>query len=184
MLRDRGFYLLLPASVAVPFIVTALFFHQGAITALKDWSLEEFARAFISYGAGHFLSLLLAGILIDRLGAQRLLPLALVPLLCGLLVLGLSGANWIPWLFLGLLGLSQGAINATLGALWPERYGVRHIGAIRSVIQAIMVLSTAVAPVALGMALDAGIGIGGVVALLAAYTAVSAALAAAARASA
>lgn len=185
VLRDRGFYLLLPASIAVPFIVTALFFHQGAITALKGWSLEEFARAFISYGAGHLLSLLLAGVLIDRVGAQKLLPVALMPLLAGLLVLGMHDANWTPWLFLGLLGLSQGAMNATLGALWPERYGVRHIGAIRSVMQAIMVLSTAVAPVALGLLLDVGVGIAGLVALLAVYTAASAALAAAtARASA
>ncbi|MEH6668994.1 MFS transporter [Halopseudomonas sp.] len=179
VLRDRGFYLLLPASIAVPFIVTALFFHQGAITALKGWSLEAFARAFISYGAGHLLSLLLAGVLIDRVGAQKLLPVALMPLLAGLLVLGMHDANWTPWLFLGLLGLSQGAMNATLGALWPERYGVRHIGAIRSVMQAIMVLSTAVAPVALGLLLDVGVGIAGLVALLAVYTAASAALAAA-----
>ncbi|MBL4609321.1 MAG: MFS transporter [Pseudomonas sp.] len=185
VLRDRGFYLLLPASIAVPFIVTALFFHQGAITGLKGWSLEEFARSFISYGAGHLLSLLLAGVLIDRVGAQKLLPVALMPLLAGLLVLGIHDANWTPWLFLGLLGLSQGAMNATLGALWPERYGVRHIGAIRSVMQAIMVLSTAVAPVALGLLLDVGVGIAGLAALLAVYTAAAAALAAAtARASA
>jgi MFS family permease len=170
VLRDRGFYLLLPSSLAVPFIVTALFFHQGAITALKGWSLEEFARAFLSYGAGHLASLLLAGILIDRVGAQRLLPFSLMPLLASLVVLGISDAIWAPWLFLGLLGLSQGAMNATLGALWPERYGVRHIGAIRSVMQAIMVLSTALAPVALGLLLDTGAGITSLAILLASYT--------------
>lgn len=170
VLRDRGFYLLLPASLAVPFIVTALFFHQGAITDLKGWSLEEFARAFISYGVGHLLSLLLAGILIDRVGAQKLLPAALVPLLAGLLVLGASDGAWTAWLFLGLLGLSQGAMNAVLGALWPERYGVRHIGAIRSVMQAIMVLSTALAPVALGLLLDAGAGMRLLITILASYT--------------
>lgn len=181
VLRDRGFYLLLPASLAVPFIVTALFFHQGAIATLKGWSLEEFARAFISYGAGHLLSLLLAGILIDRMGAQRLLPAALMPLLAGLVVLGVGEVDWTPWAFLGLLGLSQGAMNATLGALWPERYGVRHIGAIRSVMQAIMVLSTAMAPVALGLLLDAGVGITWLVLLLGGYTVASALLAGAAR---
>lgn len=181
VLRDRGFYFLLPASVAVPFIVTALFFHQGAITALKGWSLEEFARAFISYGAGHLLSLLLAGILIDRVGAQKLIPVALMPLLGGLLVLGGSDSAWTPWLFLGLLGLSQGAMNAILGALWPERYGIRHIGAIRSVMQAIMVFSTALAPIALGLLLDGGAGMSLLVALLAGYTAASALLAGVAR---
>jgi len=181
VLRDRGFYLLLPASVAVPFIVTALFFHQGAIIALKGWSLEAFARAFISYGGGHMLSLLLAGILIDRAGAQRLIPVALMPLLAGLLLLGWSDAGWTPWLFLGLLGLSQGAMNAILGALWPERYGVRHIGAIRSIMQAIMVLSTALAPVLLGLLLDGGAGMPLLVVLLTGYTATAVLLAGVAR---
>ncbi|UAW99181.1 MFS transporter [Halopseudomonas nanhaiensis] len=155
VLADPCFYLLLPATIAVPFIVTALLFHQAAIAGLKGWPADAFATAFFAYGAGHMISLLVAGPAIDRITAQRMLPLALLPMLAALITLTFAGAGWVPVVFLGLLGLSQGSINATLGALWPERYGIRHIGAIRSVMQAIMVLSTAFAPILLGFMLDA-----------------------------
>ena len=72
-------------------------------------------------------------------------------------------------------------MNAILGALWPERYGVRHIGAIRSVMQAIMVLSTSLAPVLLGLLLDGGAGMPLLVVLLAGYTASAVLLAGVAR---
>lgn len=178
VLRDPGFYCVLPASVAVPFIVTALFFHQAAITQMKGWTLDEFAQAFVAYGIGHLASLLTAGVLIDKWSAKRLLPITLIPLLAALTALGTSTVPWAPWLFLGLLGMSQGAINATLGALWPERYGVKHIGAIRSVMQAIMVLSTAIAPIAIGLLLDASVSIAALMLILGGYTLTAALMAA------
>lgn len=175
VLRHAGFYCFLPASIAVPFIVTALFFHQNAIADMKSWTVSAFAQGFIAYGSGHFVNLLATGGLIDRFSAKIMLPVALIPLMAGLAALGLSNT---PWLFLGLLGMSQGAINATLGALWPEQYGVKHIGAIRSVMQAIMVLSTAIAPIAMGLLLDAQITLKGLVLIFSCYTAGAAALAA------
>lgn len=178
VLRDRGFYLLLPAALAGPFIVTALFFHQAAIARLKGWPTEAFATAFVAYGVGHLVSLLVAGITIDRITAQRTLPLALIPMLVGLLVLSAYDQVWTPWVFLGLLGLSQGAINAALGAIWPERYGIKHIGGIRSVMQAMMVVSTALSPVALGVLLDGEIPVGIIAFGLAIYTLIASLLAA------
>jgi len=100
--------------------------------------------------------LFLAGPLIDRWSARRSLPVALLPLIAGLLVLGFSNASWTPYLYLSLIGGTLGVINTAVGAFWPERYGVRHVGAIRSVSQAAMVFSTAVAPLILGLLLDAG----------------------------
>lgn len=173
VLADPCFYLLLPATIAVPFIVTALLFHQVALAGLKGWPADAFATAFVAYGAGHLASLLVAGPAIDRITAQRMLPLALLPMLAALITLALASSEWIPLVFLGLLGLSQGAINATLGALWPERYGIRHIGAIRSVMQAIMVLSTAFAPILLGFMLDAAAPAGTIVGSLAVATALA-----------
>ncbi|SDR84814.1 Predicted arabinose efflux permease, MFS family [Halopseudomonas xinjiangensis] len=177
VLADPVFYLLLPATIAVPFIVTALLFHQAALAGLKGWSPDAFAAVFVAYGAGHLASLLIAGPAIDRIGAQRMLPLALLPMLGGLITLAPGNAEWVPVIFLGLTGLSQGAINATLGALWPERYGIRHIGAIRSVMQAIMVLSTALAPIVLGFMLDAAVAVNVIIGTLALATALAALLA-------
>ncbi|TVT65876.1 MAG: MFS transporter [Pseudomonas sp.] len=85
-LRDRGFFMLLPASIAAPFTVTAVFFHQAAIVDLKHWPDGLFAQAFVGFAVGHLLSLLGTGWMIDRLGAQRSFPIVLIPLIAGLLV--------------------------------------------------------------------------------------------------
>ena len=45
------------------------------------------------------------------------------------------------------------------GALWAELYGVAHLGAIRAFGQSAMVFSTGLAPAALGILIDSGIGI-------------------------
>jgi MFS family permease len=153
-LRDRGFFMLLPASIAVPFTVTAIFFHQAAIADLKNWPDGLLAQAFIGFAGGHLLSLLGAGWMIDRLGAQRSFPLILIPMIVGLLVVGFGESAFSPIFALTLVGLSQGGANATVGAIWPERYGVRHVGAIRSVVQSVMVVSTAVSPILVGFLLD------------------------------
>ncbi|MGM0416887.1 MAG: CynX/NimT family MFS transporter, partial [Thermodesulfobacteriota bacterium] len=155
VLRDPGFYLVLPATLAAPFSVTAIMFHQSSIGELRGWSLEVIATSLSCFALGHFVSLFVAGPLIDRLGAQRSLPLVLVPMWCGLLVLVFSASHWTPYLYLALVGTTLGGSGAASGALWPERYGTRHIGAIRSVAQSALVFSTALAPFLAGYILDA-----------------------------
>lgn len=154
VLRDPGFYLLLPAALATPFTITAVLFHQATIAHLRDWPVEKIGLAFTGFAVGHLLSLLVAGPLVDRLGAQRTLALGLMPLVAGLLVLAIVPGEWVLYLYLLLTGGSLGGSSTAAGALWPERYGTRHLGAIRSVAQATMVVSTAVAPIIIGLLLD------------------------------
>ncbi len=176
-LRDPGLYMLLPAVLATPFIVTAILFHQTAIAEARAWPLEWVATAFIGFAGGHFLALLAAGPLVDRIGAQRALPLMLAPMACGLLVLAIVTALWSPFLYLALIGITTGGIATAGGALWAERYGSRHLGAIRAVAQAVMVVSTAIAPVALGLLLDGAYSVSAIAAALGGATLAAAALA-------
>lgn len=158
VLRDPGFYLILPATLSTPFVITALFFHQVAIAELQGWSLQLLAKAFSGYAVGHLMALFLAGPVVDRLGAGRTLPMALWPLIAGLVLLGLAKGPWVALVYLLLLGIDQGFAATAGGAVWAERYGVVHLGAIRAMTQAIMVVSTAIAPVLLGFFLDLGLG--------------------------
>lgn len=153
-LRDPGLYMIMPAALAVPFTVTAILFHQSAIADIRDWPLDRVGVAFSVFALGHLLSLVAAGPLVDRIGAHRALPLALIPMTCGLLVLAFTDHYWTPFFYLGLTGISLGGVGTAGGAIWPERYGVSHIGAIRSVAQAVMVLSTACSPILVGALLD------------------------------
>lgn len=157
VLRDPRFYLLLPAVLAGPFIVTALFFHQVHLADAKGWELQWLASAFVAFALTHVIGLLATGVLVDRTGARGLLPWFLLPLAVGLSVLVGFDARWAAWPYLGLIGLSMGATSTVLGALWPELYGVAHLGAIRSVMHAAMVLSTALSPVAVGALFDRGV---------------------------
>ncbi|SDK57095.1 MFS transporter [Microbulbifer yueqingensis] len=181
VLREPGFYLLLPAALMTPMVVTAVLFHQGAIGEARGWSLGLLAAAFGGYAAGHLLMLFLAGSLVDRFGAQRSLPLALLPMLIGLLLLAWVERDWVPLAYLTLFGITQAGTGTAGGALWPERYGTRHLGAIRAVSQGAMVLSTAISPLLAGLLLDGGIGVHWLAGSMAAAVAGSALLALLAR---
>ena len=159
VLQDPGFYLVLPATLVIPFTVTALFFHQVAIADAQGWSVQLLGRAFSGYALGHLLTLFVVGRVVDRITAGRTLPLGLLPLAASLVLLALVRADWAAYVYLVMIGMASGVSATAGGAVWAERYGVMHLGAIRAMTQAIMVLSTAVAPILLGSLLDIGIGV-------------------------
>ena len=167
VLKDPGFYCLLPAALMTPFVVTAVLFHQGAIAEGRGWSMAMLAGAFGGYAAGHWLALLFAGSLVDRFGAQRSLPLSLIPMVAALLLLAFVQQDWVPYAYLALIGIAQAGTGTAGSALWPERYGSTHLGAIRSISQSSMVLSTAASPLLLGFLLDSGWTVTAVALLLA-----------------
>jgi len=181
VLRDARFYAALPALLAPPFIITALFIHQVAVAEAKGWSLAWLASVFPAFAVTHVLALLLTGPLVDRVGAVRLLPVYLLPLALALLVLAFGRGDPAAPFYLGLAGLSVGSAGALMGALWPELYGVRHLGAIRGLAHGCMVLSTAVAPVLAGLLLDAGATVPGLALAMAVLVAAASALARAVR---
>lgn len=158
VLRDPVFFLLLPAFLAPSFIGTGIFFHQVHLTQYKGWALAWFAGFFPFYAGISVLTALVAGVLVDRWSARRVLPAVLLPQALGAAALGLfDDPLVVPFVMAGL-GLTAGMMSTVSGALWPEIYGVRHLGAIRSLAISAMVLSTAAAPFLLGVLIDAGIG--------------------------
>lgn len=154
VLRDPRFYMLLPALMGAPFIITAMFFHQVPLAETKDWTLTWLASSFVAFAGAHLLSLVAAGPLVDRFGSRRLLPWHLVPLVLALLGLSLLDGIWLAPAYLALAGLGMGVANTLMGVIWAELYGTTHLGAIRAVAQSAMILATAAAPVAAGALLD------------------------------
>lgn len=157
VIRDPLFYALVPAVMAPAFIITALFFHQVPLAQEKGWTLQWLASSFFAFGAAHITSLVFAGPLVDRIGARRLVPLFLIPIMLGLVLLALAEGRWVAPVYLLAMGISVGSSGTLMGALWAELYGTQHIGAIRSLVHAVMVLSTAASPVLAGALLDAGL---------------------------
>lgn len=157
VMRDPLFWVLLTGVLAPPFIGTTIFFHQVYLVELRDWSLPVFASSFAVMSATTIVFVLIAGALIDRFSATALLPVFLVPLSLACLALGLLDAQWSAFVFMALLGVSYGFSSTLFGAIWPEIYGTRQLGAIRAVIVAMMVFATAVGPGLTGALIDLGV---------------------------
>ena len=168
-LRDPYFYLLLTAMAAPALIGNTVFFHQAHLTELRGWEPALFASAFSVYAVTTVVFNLVGGVLVDRLTALRLVPVYLVPLGLGLLVLAAVEGPWGIVVFMLLYGVTNGLSLSMFGAVWPEVYGVEHLGSIRSVIVAVLVLASAAGPGVAGLLIDAEVAYPTQVAALGAY---------------
>jgi MFS family permease len=176
VLRDFRFYVAAAAVVSFSFIGTGVFFHQVHIANVKGWPLELLASAFVLFAVLKVVTSLAVGTLIDRIGSVRLLPVMLLPLAAMLVAIAVSDAAIVPFVYLGLLGVSVGVLMPVMGALWPELYGVVHLGAIRAMMAALIALTSALSPAVFGVLLDAGVSIETISLFCLAYVVVSGAL--------
>ncbi|MEM7660836.1 MAG: MFS transporter [Pseudomonadota bacterium] len=161
VIRDPVFYATLVGVLAPPFIGTTIFFHQDYFIELRGYNPLAFAGAFPLMAATTVTFALICGQMVDRFGALKLLPFFLLPLAAASAVAGLLEAVWGIYLFMFLLGVSYGFTSTLLGALWPEMYGLKHLGSIRAIIVAAMVFATALGPGLTGALIDAGIELPG-----------------------
>lgn len=177
VLRDRRFYVLLPVILAPAFIGTGIFFHQILLVESKGWTIDLWAASFVAFAASNVAAALVFGVVVDRVGALRTLPYMLAPLGLGCLLLSVSDHVSVVWGFMVLIGLTVGMATTFFGVFWPEAYGTRHLGAIRSVGVALMVFSSALSPVFMGALLDRGAAIESLTLVFALYCGVASALA-------
>ncbi len=176
VLRDVRFYILLPSYLAISFIGTGFFFHQVHLTQSKGWSLSLFVSFFVIYAISQIVSALATGVLVDRFDARRMMRFYLLPTVIGLGFIAFFDDPWAGGAFLLFMGLSSGAVGVVNSAVWAEIYGVAHLGAIKAMGTALMVLSTALSPPLMGLAIDAGITMEMIALASAAYILVAAAL--------
>ena len=160
VIRDVNFYLILLPFMGITFLITGLFFHQGAVAEAKGWELSLVAKAFVAYSLVRLPSMLACGFLIDRIGARRLVPVFLVPMGGAMLVLAFADHRAAVFGYLALAGLTTGGAITLLSAVWAEIYGVTHLGAIRSMVMSIWVASGAASTWVLGYFFDAGATVG------------------------
>ena len=157
VLRDPIFYLAMLGIMAPGFVVTVAVFHQVYLVELRGWSLEVFAYGFIVWASVNSIFTILSGQLIDRFSGLSVLPFVLLPLGAGCIVLGTVEAQWAPFAFMALVGMSNGLTTTLFGAVWPEVYGLKHLGSIRALGVSGSVLASAAGPGLTGYLIDAGI---------------------------
>ncbi len=157
VLRNPRFYLILPAVLAPPVIIAGLFFHQVHIVESKDWNLAWWAICMGGFAIARVGITLVSGPIIDRFGATRTLPFYIVPMVLALLVLAFIDHPVGALFFLVLGGASTGARIIAVNAIWAEIYGTTHLGAIRALVQGLIILAIALSPATMGWMLDLGV---------------------------
>ena len=170
VLGDPRLYLLLPGLLSPPIISTAMFFHHLTLADAKGWSYTWITGSYLIYAVSTIITTLVAGQLIDRIGALRLVPYMLIPVILAMLVIAVFNDPLIVLLYMILLGINIGIVHTAVSAMWAELYGVHHLGAIRSFATAVSVFGTALGPVILGGLVDWGWRIEQVCLLFAAYS--------------
>jgi predicted MFS family arabinose efflux permease len=157
MLSDVRFYLMLPSMIAPSLILTAIFFFPTEIAKAKGWSSLWVTGNYWAYSAATVATVISTGTLVDRYTARRVVPPFLLPLAVALIVLTISNHHFMVWPFMLLMGLSSGLYFTGFSALWAELYGTKHLGAIKSVINAVMVFSSSLGPALVGILLTRGV---------------------------
>ena len=169
VLRDPRFYVLLIGIEAPALIETGLFFHHLHLADVKGWSHGWMTGNYVVYAAATLVTMLVAGRLVDRIGALRLVPLHLLPLGFGLVIVAAFDAPLWASVYLLAMGVTTGLAFTSVIAMWAELYGVRNIGAIKSMVSATMVFASALGPPFMGVLIDAGVGMAVICLIFAVY---------------
>ncbi len=157
VLRDHRFYLLLPAVCSAALLFTGFIFHSVHLVESKSWSLHDWSFWFAAYAITSMFAALAGGRLVDRIGAMRLIAWLPLPIGIACISLATMHAAWSAGLFLCLMALTAGSVASASSPLYAELYGTRYLGSIKSATSATAVLFSALSPVAMGWALDAGV---------------------------
>ncbi|MCH2165650.1 MAG: MFS transporter [Marinovum sp.] len=156
-LRHPLFWCMVPAVLGPSAFNTAFFFHQVHFADVKGLAHFDFVAFFPIYTGIGILAMLGSGWALDKFGTARFTPWYQVPMILAFITFSLGETPWALGLGFVCLGLTSGA-NATLpNAFWAEFYGTAHIGAIKSMAAAVMVLGSAIGPGITGWLIDSGI---------------------------
>ena len=145
--------------LAMPWIATGIFVYQSFILSSKNWGPYVIAQSFMAYSILSVITLFFAGFLIDKFSSRKLLIYMNLPFLLSLFLIIVFDNPIVSFLFLGLIGISNGLANVLGSSTWAEVYGVKHIGSIKALTTALMVFSTAFGTAVFGLLIDKGFSI-------------------------
>ncbi len=173
VIKDYRFYIISLNMLAMPWIFTGFAVFQSFVQTSKGWGPYTIAQSFMSYSIFSVLTLFLSGYLIDKFTSRKLLIFMNIPLLLSAIVLFFFDTPIIAFVFLGLVGISNGFANILGSSTWAELYGVKHIGSIKALTTALMVFATAFGTALYGFLIDIGFTIEEIIAVSGTYISIS-----------
>ena len=173
VLKDYRFYIVCANMLAMPWIATGTFVYQSYILSSKNWGQYIIAQSFMVYSILSVITLIISGILIDKFTSRKLIIYMNIPLLISVFIIIFFDQPFISFIFLGLIGVSNGLANVLGSSTWAEIYGVKHIGSIKALTTALMVFATAFGTALFGFLIDRGFSIEQIAIISAIYISIS-----------
>jgi predicted MFS family arabinose efflux permease len=137
------------------------------------WSTYTIPKAFMIYSVASIITLFFSGYLVDKFTSRKLIPLMNTPLLLAMFVMFYYQHEISAFIFLGLIGISNGLANVLGSSTWAEIYGVKFIGSIKALTTAFMVFSTAFGTAVFGLLIDNGFTIENIALIAGVYIVIS-----------
>ena len=156
VLKDYRFYIVILNMLSMPSIATGVFVYQSFILSSKNWGPFVIAQSFMVYSIMSVITLSISGFLIDKYTSRKLLIYMNIPLFISVIVLFLFDSPSSCYVFLGLIGITNGFANVLGSSTWAEIYGVKYIGSIKALTSGLMVLATATGTAVFGILIDSG----------------------------
>ena len=154
VLKDYRFYIICANMLAMPWIATGTFVYQSFILSSKNWGPYIIAQSFMAYSILSVITLIISGILIDKFTSRKLIVYMNIPLLISVFIIIYFDQSFTAFIFLGLIGISNGFANVLGSSTWAEIYGVKYIGSIKALTTALMVFATAFGTALFGYLID------------------------------
>jgi predicted MFS family arabinose efflux permease len=156
VLKDYKFYIICGNLLAMPWIFTGFAVFQSFVQSSKEWGPYVIAQSFMAYSILSVITLFVTGFLIDKFTSRKLLIFTNIPLMLATLILIFFDNPFSSFIFLGLMGVTNGFANVLGSSTWAELYGVKFIGGIKAMTSALMVFSTAFGTALFGFLIDKG----------------------------
>ena len=173
VIKDYRFYIISSNMLAMPWIFTGFAVFQSFVQSSKGWGPYVIAQSFMSYSVLSVLTLFLSGYLIDKFTSRKLLIYMNIPLLLSVIVLFFFDTPFTAFIFLGLVGISNGFANILGSSTWAELYGVKYLGSIKALTTALMVFATAFGTALFGFLIDVGFTVEGIAVVSGTYIFIS-----------
>ncbi len=173
VIKDYRFYIICANMLAMPWIATGTFVYQSFILESKNWGPYIIAQSFMAYSVLSVITLFVSGFMIDKFTSRKLLIFMNLPLLLSVIIIIFFKNPFSAFIFLGLIGISNGFANVLGSSTWAEIYGVKYIGAIKALTTALMVFATAFGTALFGILIDKGFSIEEIAIISAIYISIS-----------